>query len=230
MFNKKRSLEMLLGESRSLFFRDALEYINFEKVPGDILEFGVYTGKTLATFTYLNQLRPDLKFSDRRVVGFDWFKGLKGGTEKHPRWSDDSCTINKDPTNPVANIATPVTPELVSNLFKYFELDKPLLEIGDYKEILPSIIGIDKKYNSVALVHIDCDLYEPTIAILKSIEPILQDGTMILFDDWFHYKANIQKGEARAFYEWLESVGGKWKAVHYRTYGIFCNSFILSKS
>ena len=32
-------------------------------------------------------------------------------------------------------------------------------------------------------------------------EPALQDGAMVMFDDWFHYRGNPRKGQSRAFSE-----------------------------
>jgi len=64
--------------------------------------------------------------------------------------------------------------------------------------------------------------------VLFGIEPALQDGAMVLFDDWFHYKGDPNKGEARALREFL-SAHPRWEAVQYRSYGVFCNAFILRR-
>jgi hypothetical protein len=51
---------------------------------------------------------------------------------------------------------------------------------------------------------------------------------MILFDDWFHYRGNPNRGEARAFREFT-SAHPEWEPVHWTGYGTFCNAFILSR-
>ena len=45
----------------------------------------------------------------------------------------------------------------------------------------------------------------PRRSFLDGIAPILQEGTVLLFDEWFSYKGNPTKGEARAFFEFLEA-------------------------
>ena len=55
---------------------EAIEYINYEKIPGDILEFGVFTGVSLALLTKAQSVDP--KGVTRRIVGFDRFEGLAG--------------------------------------------------------------------------------------------------------------------------------------------------------
>ena len=77
-----------------------------------------------------------------------------------------------------------------------------------------------------ALVHIDSDLYPSAREVLFGIEPILQDGTMLCFDDWFMYRGDPGKGEARAFREFLAE-RPRWQAIPYQTYSVFCRSFLL---
>ena len=64
--------------------------------------------------------------------------------------------------------------------------------------------------------------------VLNGVAPILQDGALILFDDWFMYRGSPKKGEARAFNEFLEE-HPEWEAIHYQSYSVFCNSFILHR-
>ena len=46
---------------------------------------------------------------------------------------------------------------------------------------------------------IDCDLKEPTRLALEFIKPAIQEGTIILFDDFAFFKGNEEKGECGAF-------------------------------
>ena len=55
-----------------------------------------------------------------------------------------------------------------------------------------------------AIVMIDCDLYSSTKEVLKFITPLLVDGSILIFDDWYAYKGSPFKGERRATSEWLE--------------------------
>lgn len=126
--------------------------------------------------------------------------------------------------HPQLGIGEPVTAAVVRRLFETCELPAPDLVEGSFDETLPA--SIPSKYAKAAVVHIDCDLYESTKTVFDAVAPALQDGTVALFDDWFHYRGNPNKGEARAFHEFLEA-HDEWRAQPYRAYGTFCNSFVL---
>ena len=68
----------------------------------------------------------------------------------------------------------------------------------------------------------------PLDNIVADLNRKLQDGAVLLFDDWFHYRGSPEKGEARAFDEFLRA-HPEWRSVHYRSYATFCNAFILSR-
>ena len=46
---------------------------------------------------------------------------------------------------------------------------------------------------------IDCDLKESTRLALEFIKPSIQEGTIILFDDYNYFKGNKDKGEYASF-------------------------------
>lgn len=55
-----------------------------------------------------------------------------------------------------------------------------------------------------AVVYIDCDLYASTVPVLEFVRPLLQRGTVIVFDDWYCFCADPDRGEQRAFREFRE--------------------------
>lgn len=98
---------------------------------------------------------------------------------------------------------------------------------GWFKETLSSDIrryGIKR----AAIVHIDCDLYESAKAVLNVIEPIVVDGTIIIFDDWYNFRGNPGFGEQRACREWLELHQGI-RLTQYQKEGPWRNSFIVHR-
>lgn len=42
-------------------------------------------------------------------------------------------------------------------------------------------------------MHIDCDLYESSLEVLRWLESLVSEGTMLILDDWHAYD-----GEAEA--------------------------------
>jgi hypothetical protein len=203
-------------------FVSAVDYINYERVPGDIVELGVFTGLSLVLLARAQTFDP--KGLERRIVGVDSFAGLPPSGEAHARWQAGDCAKNAL-WHPTLAVGEPVTPDAVRELFDACGLPHPQLYAGRFADILPTVVP---QHPEVALVHVDCDLYESTRDALAGLAPALQDGTMLLFDDWFHYKGHPMKGEARALAEFLDE-HPEWCAVHYRSYGTFCNAFILSR-
>jgi hypothetical protein len=56
--------------------------------------------------------------------------------------------------------------------------------------------------NKIALVNIDCDLYESAVPVFRFIEPLLQEGTLLYIDDFYAgYCGSPRRGVARAFTE-----------------------------
>jgi hypothetical protein len=208
------------GDPRWPIFSSAIEYINVEGIDGDIVEFGVYTGVSLALFAYAQQSQA--ADPPRRVVGFDAFEGLPPSQDEHPLWTTGTFSVNVW-DHPLLPIGARATPEATQELFALCDLPPPVLEVGWFAETLRRA-----PCEAIALLHVDCDLYESSVDVLHGVGPALQDGTMVLFDDWFLFKGHPGKGESRAFGEFL-AAHPEWQAVPYRTYGTCGRAFILSR-
>jgi hypothetical protein len=204
------------------FFR-AIEMVNYEKVPGDFVECGVFGGLSLAVLAKGATFDP--KGMTRRIVGIDTFEGLPPSDEAHVRWVAGDCA-HIATWHPLAAPGAAVTADLTRRLFDRCGLGQPTLHEGRFDQILPSLVPA--VHPEIALLHVDCDLYESTRDMLAGVAPALQDGTVVLFDDWFHYKGHPNRGEARAFREFLEA-RPEWAAVSWTAYSTFCQAFILSR-
>lgn len=55
-----------------------------------------------------------------------------------------------------------------------------------------------------AVVFIDCDLYTSTVPVLEFVQDFLQPGTVLVFDDWWCFRGDPDRGERRAFREFRE--------------------------
>ena len=83
---------------------------------------------------------------------------------------------------------------------------------GWYTDTLTEATRTELLLEKVALVHIDCDLYESAKAALAFVGPLLEDGAIIVFDDWWLYRGRPEAGEQRAFAEWLAE-HPQWRAT-----------------
>lgn len=63
--------------------------------------------------------------------------------------------------------------------------------------------------------------------MLNFITPLVQGGTVLVFDDWFSFRGSPFKGVQKAFYEWAESVSKDFVLVECQRYSWKRNSFIV---
>jgi hypothetical protein len=73
---------------------------------------------------------------------------------------------------------------------------------------------------------IDCDLYESTVPVLEFITPLLQQGTILIFDDWFRFRGSRHHGERRACHGWLQRNPGVELEDWYQE-GPQCKAFLV---
>ena len=74
---------------------------------------------------------------------------------------------------------------------------------------------------------IDCDIYSSTKSVLSFITDLIDDGTILIFDDWLNYKGNPNYGEQAACNEWL-SKNKHIQLTPYVRKGIAQQSFIVN--
>ncbi len=179
---------------RSIVLGRAMNFVRHNKVEGHYFEFGVYVGKT---FQYAYHAASDRGLKSMRYYALDSFEGFS-----EPMGHDDIGLITQgtracSEKQFLKNIKQQGVPlSLVTTVKGWFA---DTLEGEGSKET-------NKKLGDaqVAVLWMDADLYEPTISALNFITNRIQDGTVILFDNWFLFKGHPQRGERKACAEWLE--------------------------
>src|SRR5262249_23193150 len=106
--------QIIRRDPRSTTFLNAIDYINYERVEGDVVEFGVFTGLSLALFAQGHLFDP--KGMERRFVGFDSFQGLPASDIAHGRWQPADCAVNHG-WHPLLPIGARVTSDVTRDLF-----------------------------------------------------------------------------------------------------------------
>lgn len=189
-------------------------FIFAEAIEGDYLEFGVFRGASFINAYYAleaakrdwnSKKRDSLAYSLKHDVSiikrkdnikyfaFDSFCGLpeiKGIDKEHARFSKGrfDCAEKEFLTILKSNGV---------------DLGKVDTIPGWYNSTLNE--ETKKKYgiNRAAVVMIDCDLYESAKDVLRFITDLLTNGSVIIFDDWFSFKGDPDRGEQKAVKEWL---------------------------
>lgn len=176
-------------------------YEVFQKVrdlPGDIVECGVYKGASLLSFArFLETFCPGDR--TRKVLGFDHFRGLADRSEKDG--FDARVGNTAEGWNPSAFRDT------LFALVDAFNADsfvpqRPRVELvdGDVRETAPAYAA-DNPGLRIALLHLDMDLYEPTLAALKAFWPRLLTGGVVLLDEYAIREWPGETEAVEAFFE-----------------------------
>ncbi len=199
-------------------FKHVLEFAAHTESGGDYLEFGVWKGRSFARMyhlsRYLQKSRPAL--ASMRFYAFDSFEGLP------PPKGIDRATQEFHEGQYAASEA-----EFRENMAKAgVDLARVTTIKGWYDQVLNEETRKKLPLKKAAVILIDADLYESTVPVLDFITPYLVDGTVILFDDWFCFRGSPDRGEQRAFREWLLR-NPHVTVSEYRRYNWKSNSFIV---
>ncbi len=134
-----------------------------ERIPGNVLEVGVYRGGTIiALGKQVLAICPENK-----VIGVDTFSG-------HP-YTDGH------PVHPTGKYNDVDIAEL-RNSFVENDVDSIIeLHVGKIEDIFAEL-----NLSNISFAHIDCDLYTPVKFCAEHITPLIKKGGVIYFDDYGH--------------------------------------------
>jgi len=191
-------------------------FANFTGPKGDYLEFGVWKGGSLCSAFY--QAKRYKNLQEMRFYAFDSFEGLPSvegldAQSKDFSQGEYACSL-----------------EGVKANLKDWGVDTNRFDFikGWFKDTLNEETRKKLKIKTAAVVYIDSDLYESAQLVLDFITPYISDGTILIFDDWYCFRGHPDRGEQKAFREWLEK-NQKWQAISYHQFGWMGNSFIINE-
>jgi len=193
----------------------ALRYIHDEKGQGNYFEFGVADGKTFISAILLaKKYKLNLKF-----CAFDSFQGFPDtlGIDSHvfERFKQGDASYPKR--------------ELVRKL-KRARIRTECVDIieGWFAESMtPELQEQYKLSGGCAIAWVDCDLYKSTVPVLDFLFPLIHQGTVLIFDDWYCFRGSPILGEQRAVGEWVAK-HPNLELIEFRKFGVVGNSFIVS--
>ena len=71
---------------------------------------------------------------------------------------------------------------------------------------------LEQEEGPIALLHVDCDLYSATKTVLGSLAHRLQNGSVIIFDEYFNF-IGWQEHEFRAFREFIAETNFEYRYI-----------------
>lgn len=176
-------------ESRRDLFLSIARFHNINRPSvGYYLEFGSHEANTMRmawdTFHHL---------FDYTYVAFDSFQGLPAieAIDEQEIWQEGKLETSER--------------DFLTRCLRYgMPRDKLVTVAGFYDETLIDETAARFLPTPAAVVYIDCDLYQSTVPVLAFVRPFLQRGTVIVFDDWFCFHGDPDRGEQRAWREFCE--------------------------
>lgn len=203
-------------------FQASMAYVHSQRMTGPILEFGVFKGFTAR---WLARLIGHLEYPGDLWL-YDSFTGFATPRNdvdaacyevaESGKWRQGECALVPGESAKVRRALTTL-------------LDRGRVHIveGFFEDSIP-----DRLPNApCALVHIDCDRFDATSHVLRSLSQrnLLQDGAVLLFDDYNCNRAQPSMGERRALSEFL-ATHDRWSVSPYFTYGCHGQAFFLHDS
>src|SRR3989344_1004488 len=152
-----------------------LLYLNFlfgklQNVPGDIVECGVGKGRSFLFLSFLAYSEG----KSRTLWGFDSFAGFP-----EPSKNDSSDR------NPKKGEWSGTHPDDIVAILKHAGIPEQFIQ-GNTKLIPGYFENTIQEYNGkkIALLHIDADLYDSYVVVLKKLFPFVSKGGIVLFDEY----------------------------------------------
>lgn len=161
----------MVGLKRLNNIEFCLDRIFEDRIPGDLIEAGVWRGGSSILMEAILATRRE---ADRRTLWLaDSFQGL-------PRPNEDKCPADKGLSlYRFHELAVPLE-QVMANFERYGLLKQNVRFLkGWFSETLPTA-----PIERLALIRADGDLYESTADILNNLYPKLSPGGFVIIDDY----------------------------------------------
>lgn len=157
-------------------------------VPGDIVECGVFKGCSLANLASMRGLFSSAEA--KRIIGFDTFSAF-------PETALAEDKALREVFIADAGASSIAVEQLRTMLAAKGVGDNVELVAGDICETVPAYVAGRPDFR-ISYLHLDVDIYEPSVVVLERLWPRLSPGGVLVLDDYgmFH-------GETRAVDEYF---------------------------
>ena len=179
-----------------------------DKLDGDYLEFGVFTGSSFVMAMRAHRSTNSIGNVKTNFFGFDSFEGFGNISKEdsHPFYLSDTFRVDAK--------------KIKKNIFKKSKnLNVKIIE-GYYEDSIKNKTANEFKINNARIIFIDCDLMEPAKIVLEFVKPVLRLGTILIMDDYFSYKGSNRLGLKGAFSSFCNKYPQYiWRTCYYYGYG-----------
>lgn len=170
------------------------------EVPGALVECGVFKGASLMRFLKMREVLQNP--TARKIVGFDVFG-------EFPAATTDGDRLIRNRFIAEAGSEGPSKDELQTYVDGCGVGENAELIAGDVCETVPAYLEANPQLR-LSLLHVDVDLYEPTLACLTHLAPRVSRGGIILLDDYSAFP-----GANQAIEEYFAGAPGRLRKFPY---------------
>ncbi len=180
--------------------RKAFWHLNLEKLSGDYFEFGVAFGNSLrsAQLASKKSIAPRLGVNSqpREFFAFDTFEAFTSSDkdDNHATWTGEKFSF------PFETVKARFRKNPEVKLFK-----GDVSDLGHDSLFFKKVMGEIGSNRKVAIAMFDMDLKGPTASALRFLEPMLQNGSILIFDEFYAFGGAEELGESGALREFLVS-------------------------
>ena len=212
---------MGLRENETIYLNDSpiikniAKFVVNECVVGDYYEFGVYRGQTLVSFYKTIQSVASRRLKNESLIGVDEASNAKRQEIANNMFFHAFDSFQGLPELSVEDELSDdfkkgqflSSAEVVRNLAIKHSMSPELIKFhpGWFDKTCNNQYAKDHSLKKASIIWLDCDLYSSAIDALNIFSAIIQDGTIIVVDDWFNFKGHPERGVQRAFNEWRYS-------------------------
>lgn len=146
------------------------------KIPGAIVECGVYRGNSLMLNFHLSTLLEPYAIN-RSIYGFDTFEGFQ------------SINRDKDPADISEKNFSDTSYSVLQKMIECNDIVRPVNKIARCELIKGDIVNTVPQFVKsrpdllVAMLILDTDLYEPTKVALEHFLPLMPKGGIVALDE-----------------------------------------------
>ena len=110
-------------------------------------------------------------------------------------------------------------------------IDRLQFHKGWFSETCTDLYFNSNEFKKASLIWLDCDLYSSAVDCFILISKIIQDGTVLIIDDWFSNKGSPYHGVQKAFYQWKKQneISNNWTLTEYQRDSWKRISFIVNR-
>ncbi|MBA2506078.1 MAG: class I SAM-dependent methyltransferase [Thermoleophilaceae bacterium] len=162
---------------RMYAFCQAVRYVESARIPGDIVECGVWRGGSmmLAARTLI-----EVGNADRHLWLYDTFEGMTEPTDRDVSFTGSSATelwqVRK------SWCESPIDEVWTNMASTGFPSDRLELVKGKVEDTIPGRVP-----REIAVLRLDTDWYESTYHELRHLVPLMRAGSVLIVDDYGHW-------------------------------------------